>query len=322
MNKMPNNTEEQRRRNTTENDAVGLASQPRATDFITKESITTLGGATLAVWLVGNVYMKVWDTDAAKVQLVLLITAEIIMLVTWWTVSKPRSAMPLLLAMVNGLLIFSSAAGVHSINRADGNSDKPKIEASFLPFFDEKPWFPSGNEQEQAIRIEKLDEKNFDLRNDVDAKAQQVKEVYEKLPEAARKELVDSDSQIKETIQNVEALKETAAALKLPTPTPVSPSGAAEKPKDEVTARTKEIEGFDALIGNKTDDAIRAFQASEDAFNGWNNVYEIGRLLRIKRKDMNLSTTRCAVFAQIAREYSWRAPQPQLKVIKEQASCK
>src|SRR5262249_35927575 len=52
-------------------------------------------------------------------------------------------------------------------------------------------------------------------------------------------------------------------------------------------ARQRERDGFQALLDGKYADALVAFQQSEDAYNGYHQVYEIARLLRAHKQEFN-----------------------------------
>lgn len=73
-------------------------------------------------------------------------------------------------------------------------------------------------------------------------------------------------------------------------------------------ARNKEREGFQSLIDGDYDNAIASFQAAENAYNSYHNVYEIARPLRQKKFQMNDPVKKKEVFQKITRDYSYGVP--------------
>lgn len=73
-------------------------------------------------------------------------------------------------------------------------------------------------------------------------------------------------------------------------------------------ARDKEREGFEALISGDYDRSIAAFEAAEQAYNGYNNVYEIASLLRQSKDRMSIPDIKKGVFREISTRLAWGAP--------------
>lgn len=84
-------------------------------------------------------------------------------------------------------------------------------------------------------------------------------------------------------------------------------------------ASQREREGFEHLIAGKYDDAIKAFQASEDAYNSYHQVYELAKLLRSRRQDLNDENKRKEVFQVIVDKHSYGAPSDLLNQLKKMA---
>jgi hypothetical protein len=82
-------------------------------------------------------------------------------------------------------------------------------------------------------------------------------------------------------------------------------------------ASKKEREGFDALISGKYDDAIKAFQDSENIYNSFHQVYELARLIKKNKQDMINEDKRNEIFQLIVDKYSYGAPQDLLDQLKE-----
>ena len=85
-------------------------------------------------------------------------------------------------------------------------------------------------------------------------------------------------------------------------------------------ASQKEREGFENLMAGKYDDAIKAFQAAEDAYHSYHQVYELARLLRAKAPDLNDDNKRKEVFQLIIDKYSYGAPPDLLNQLKVMAT--
>jgi hypothetical protein len=73
-------------------------------------------------------------------------------------------------------------------------------------------------------------------------------------------------------------------------------------------AREKEREGFTNLLKEDYDNAIRAFAAAEDAYNGYHYAYEITRLLKRNRSTLADPIKRKEILRTIVSKYSAGAP--------------
>ncbi|MEO6589792.1 MAG: DUF308 domain-containing protein [Pyrinomonadaceae bacterium] len=81
-------------------------------------------------------------------------------------------------------------------------------------------------------------------------------------------------------------------------------------------AKVKEREGFENLIAGDYESSINAFQTSEDAWNGYHNTYDIARLLRKNKTQMDEPGKKKEVFGIIVSQYSYGAPTDLLEQIK------
>jgi hypothetical protein len=81
-------------------------------------------------------------------------------------------------------------------------------------------------------------------------------------------------------------------------------------------ASQKEREGFQNLIAGKYDDAIKSFQDSEGTYPGYHSVYELAKLIRSRRQDMNDESKRKEVFQLILDKYSYGVPSDLLNELK------
>ncbi len=68
-------------------------------------------------------------------------------------------------------------------------------------------------------------------------------------------------------------------------------------------AAAMEREGFQHLLAGRYDDAIRAFASAEKIYPTYHSVYEIGRLLRERRSDLENPTARKEILARIEKTY-------------------
>jgi len=86
-------------------------------------------------------------------------------------------------------------------------------------------------------------------------------------------------------------------------------------------ASQNEREGFENLIAGKYDDALKSFQAAEDAYNSYHQVFELAKLLKSRRKDIYDENKRKEIFQLIVDKYSYGAPSDllnQLKIMAKQ----
>lgn len=82
-------------------------------------------------------------------------------------------------------------------------------------------------------------------------------------------------------------------------------------------AADKEREGFQNLISEKYDNALSAFQASESAYPTYHQVYELSRLIKSRRQDLNDPSKRKEIFQLIVDNYSYGAPPDLLSQIRD-----
>lgn len=81
-------------------------------------------------------------------------------------------------------------------------------------------------------------------------------------------------------------------------------------------AAATERAAFEALLAGNFDLAIQKFQESENAVNGYHQVYEIHRLLVKNKPDLNDSARRKEVFQKIVNDFYRGAPRDLLELLK------
>ncbi|GEM_PF-4485472 len=129
------------------------------------------------------------------------------------------------------------------------------------------------------------------------------------LPAANLNKAAQLNPDVNAALKQVKALEPSNTNV---TPNPKS----AANPKDAATASAEEKKAFQALTEGRYDEAIKAFDAAERAYNGYNNVWEISRLLKVNKAEMNNPVKKREVFETIEKKYSWRAPADSLQKIK------
>lgn len=87
--------------------------------------------------------------------------------------------------------------------------------------------------------------------------------------------------------------------------------------KNAALATAKEREGFEKLIAGDYDGAAQAFQDAENAFSGFHAAFEISKLLKARRSDLNDPAKRKEVFQIIATKLSYGAPPEIISKLKE-----
>lgn len=127
--------------------------------------------------------------------------------------------------------------------------------------------------------------------------------------------VISTIEEVKKSAASVQELNDAAAAslAAISTDKP-SRTGA-----NWQVAREKEREGFMALIDGKFDAAGKAFQASEDAVNGYHYAYELARLVRKRRADLDDPAKRKDVFREIVTRYTLGAPRELVDRLRELA---
>jgi ATP-dependent 26S proteasome regulatory subunit len=153
---------------------------------------------------------------------------------------------------------------------------------------------------EKRLELEVKNQQLSEARTDRDEKEKDLAVVIESIPQTALKQTVDKNPEIKQIIEQV---KEIKPVIK-PKSTPDRPA----QSNDKKIALDKEREGFQALIAGNYDRSIAAFQASENAYNSYHNVYDLARLLRKNKSQMDNPAKRKEVFQTIVKKHSYGAP--------------
>jgi hypothetical protein len=102
---------------------------------------------------------------------------------------------------------------------------------------------------------------------------------------------------------------------KTPQTTPEKTATAKDLTNKLQIAKDKESEGFKNLINGNYDGAISSFQASEDTYNTYHNVYDIARLLRKNKSQMDDPVKKKEVFQTIVKKYPYGAPPDLLRQV-------
>jgi tetratricopeptide (TPR) repeat protein len=118
---------------------------------------------------------------------------------------------------------------------------------------------------------------------------------------------------------------ETGDALKPVTEQVTDDSLKKEQPvqeltKDFKTASKFEAQGFTYLLAGEFDNAITAFNKAEISFPSYHQVYEISRLLRKEKANLDNPEKRRQIYLKIVNEMSYGAPPEMLDQLKELAS--
>ncbi|HDM8146200.1 TPA: hypothetical protein P0E33_005080 [Vibrio harveyi] len=79
-----------------------------------------------------------------------------------------------------------------------------------------------------------------------------------------------------------------------------------------------EKEGFVALTEKEYDKAIKLFKKVETVYPSFHQVYEISDLLENNRDSLNNDETWNKVLYLIVNTMSWKAPEPELSILREQ----
>ena len=92
----------------------------------------------------------------------------------------------------------------------------------------------------------------------------------------------------------------------------------AEPAVDLALAQSAERDGFRALIDGDFTRARVAFDAAEQAYPGYHQVYEIARALDPDASDLGSTEGRRATLLRIVQEMAWKAPPELLAELRSQ----
>lgn len=200
--------------------------------------------------------------------------------------------------IIVGALIFSS----FYLNRQIKESNRLKEEA------DKLSEAVSDKKAEAAALDQKIEEQKRQIVDTQNTLINITETLKKNDPKVAENVLaqVEKDPQSKAVIQDVK----TAAPLITKSPT------APTKTNDLKTAQAKEREGFQSLLNGNYDQAIAAFQASENAYNSYHQVYELARFVRRNKEQFNDPANKKELFQKIVSDYSYGAPPDLLGQIK------
>lgn len=135
--------------------------------------------------------------------------------------------------------------------------------------------------------------------------SEEVKEALSKVEEKVTN-LEQSTQKTAETLNNpqtVQTIKTPQVAI------PEKTASSSPAPSNRLkTAQAKEREGFQYVISGNYGAAAAAFQAAENAYPSYHNVYELARVLRANQSQMSDPEKKKEVFQTIVNKFSYGAP--------------
>ena len=81
-----------------------------------------------------------------------------------------------------------------------------------------------------------------------------------------------------------------------------------------------EQEGFIALTNNKFNEALVKFSQAEKVSPSFHMTYEISRLLKKEKENLDKPETQKEIKQKIVNQYNWKAPKEQITVLKKQVN--
>lgn len=150
---------------------------------------------------------------------------------------------------------------------------------------------------------QQIEDKKRQLREAEQAFADYKSVVQKNDPElnkVALEKSIEKNPQAKQVIENIKSIPNTPTA----------------KRNDLKTAQIKEREGFQSLISGNYDVAIKAFQASEDAYNTYHQVYELAKFIREHKNQFSDPAKKKELFQEIVKEFPYGAPPDLWKEVK------
>lgn len=197
-------------------------------------------------------------------------------------------------------LIFSFFSLKEKSNQLDREiAEKQKQTAELDQKFEEK-------QQKLNETLKSLEE----TQQTLDDFKTNVREISPNVAEEAVKQTIEKSPQAKQVFQEIKKNEKNDTQ-------PI----VRKKINDPGIAKAKEREGFQHLIAGDYDNAIAAFQAAENAYNTYHNVYDIARILRQNKSQMSDPVKKKEIFKKIVKDYSYGAPPDlwqQVKIIANQ----
>jgi len=209
---------------------------------------------------------------------------------------------PILILLIGGLLNFTVERGKSESNRID-------IAQKMIP-----PLF-AGN-SDQAFATERLLARVLDANTAHDLHEIVAKYYQSKIDANLREGNVEAAQKIVSSAESIggpaaETIVKTVASDKAQTETLQKYASKSE------LASQKEREGFESLIAGNYDNAINAFQSAEAAYPRYHDVYELARLIKDRKAQLDDPEKRKELFRLIVSQHSFRAPADLLERIKE-----
>ncbi len=178
--------------------------------------------------------------------------------------------------------------------------------------------------QTQARILSKLKELKKDNKLSAKIAAQIVNQIEndEQVRTAIKKVVTDNfQGIIEETPLTEEATEKSETVNEQVTDDSVKKDQAAPQSTINSEAASKfEAQGFTYLLAGEFDKAIEAFDKSENSYPTYHQVYEISRLLRKERANLDNPEKRKQIFQQIVNEMPYGAPPEMLDQLKKLAN--
>ena len=171
------------------------------------------------------------------------------------------------------------------------------------------------NNEQVRTSIKKIVAGDFQRRILETPLTEEAAEKPEATPPQISEQVPESD---KPAIETGDALKPVAEQVADDNPKKEEP--VQELSRDFKAASKFEAQGFTYLLAGEFDEAITAFNKAEISFPSYHQVYEIGRLLRKEKANLDNPEKRRQIYLQIVNEMSYGTPPEMLDQLKELAS--
>ena len=167
------------------------------------------------------------------------------------------------------------------------------------------------------LENQKLAEREEQLTASVNAKLKRLEEASKQVADVeasltALQSQLASDQISKDAF--AKAITDSAQEVKK-----ISSNTARDLAKPLDIAHEMELQGFNALVDGNFEAAQSAFQASENAVNGYHHSYELARLLRQRRDDLKDPVKKKEILQTIITKYYGYAPPEQIQKLREMA---
>ncbi|MFH1489529.1 MAG: hypothetical protein ABII06_11555 [Pseudomonadota bacterium] len=164
-----------------------------------------------------------------------------------------------------------------------------------------------------ANKLSEQDATNLKLREENAGLRKAIEEQNQKIENANASGVMTTFTPVPLVVQETKELAAKSQRLTTGIQADIDRAQSIVRGKNIDQAREHELKGFEYILSDQFDDAIRSFDSSYTAYPDYHNVDEIRKLLRRNKKQLEDPATRDRtkkeIYSQILSRYKWGMPE-------------